>query len=452
MLTVDENLYFDPERLLLISGKVVDTEGLEVEIRNKFEDIFREDLSSADCLFQNKSFQEVDYNMMFPVSGGICLSDACQLRCNYCAFASDNSNDKKVVSYSDAEIFIDYLVGNCIIRRFHNRKKDYVLDLYFAGGGEPTFDWNLLYQVTEMVKEKCRKHNLAYTLGITTNGILNELQIKYIADNFDVIAVSFDGLPEIQNQNRKLLGEGDTFAYVDRTIRKMGEFGKKIILRSTVWPRDYNRLLDMIRFVYGNYKNIDTWGIEPINARGRAVEQATGTINQSFVDYYIEVQNYIIEQGYDNILVCGKFKDNLSGYSCGTVFGLHPWLLTDGRIVTCLDAKEKAAVVAEIKNGVLTKYKFRDNLAYCYMQARNNCKSCFAYKFCGAGCPIKYTNEIEIDSMKCECEMTREYWRYIFKELINHKSVFDWTAKCYKLDNHPELSLFQIWRKTWELK
>ncbi len=40
MLTVDENLYFDPERLLLISGKVVDTEGLEVEIRNKFEDIF----------------------------------------------------------------------------------------------------------------------------------------------------------------------------------------------------------------------------------------------------------------------------------------------------------------------------------------------------------------------------------------------------------------------------
>ena len=139
MLTVDENLYFDPERLLLISGKVVDTEGLEVEIRNKFEDIFREDLSSADCLFQNKSFQEVDYNMMFPVSGGICLSDACQLRCNYCAFASDNSNDKKVVSYSDAEIFIDYLVGNCIIRRFHNRKKDYVVDLYFAGGGEPTF-------------------------------------------------------------------------------------------------------------------------------------------------------------------------------------------------------------------------------------------------------------------------------------------------------------------------
>ena len=86
------------------------------------------------------------------------------------------------------------------------------------------------------------------------------------------------------------------------------------------------------------------------------------------------------------------------------------------------------------------------------MQARNNCKSCFAYKFCGAGCPIKYTNEIEIDSMKCECEMTREYWRYIFKELINHKNVFEWTAKCYKLDNHPELSLFQIWRKTWELK
>ena len=64
MLTVDENLYVDPERLLLISGKVVDTEGLEVEIRNKFEDIFREDLSSADCLFQNKSFQEVDYNMI----------------------------------------------------------------------------------------------------------------------------------------------------------------------------------------------------------------------------------------------------------------------------------------------------------------------------------------------------------------------------------------------------
>lgn len=452
MINVKENLYFDPERLLLVTGTIENLGKVESDIKNNIENLFKEASAPADVLFPDQVYQTVDYNTLFPINGGICLSDACQLRCNYCAFASDNSHEKKTVNLEDAEVFVDYLIGNCIIRRFHNAKKDYVLDLYFAGGGEPTFDWNLLFRVTEMVKMKCHEQKISYKLGITTNGLLDERQIQYIAENFDIIAISFDGLPEIQNQNRKLMGERDSFNYVDKTIRELDELGKNIILRTTIWPKDYDKLLQMLCFVCSNYKNIDTWDVEPVNARGRAIEQKDGTINKSFVSYYVKAQKYIREQNFNNILMCGKFKDNITGYSCGTSFGQNPWLLPDGRLVTCLDAREVAPTVAKIEKGVINKYKFEDRLTFLYMEKREKCKNCFAYKFCGGGCPIKYTNIVELDTMKCECEMIREYWIYIFEKLIDSKDIFDWTTRRYHLNNHPEVHLYQIWRKTWKLQ
>ena len=62
------------------------------------------------------------------------------------------------------------------------------------------------------------KYKIKATIGLTTNGILNDLQRKYIFDNVDYVLISFDGTKYFQNKNRKTFNGKDTFDIVDKTI------------------------------------------------------------------------------------------------------------------------------------------------------------------------------------------------------------------------------------------
>ncbi len=392
MIGISEKLAIHPNKLILVSGEIKQKEDFDNKLNTLIPDIFGNSLTSYDILKKRYDTTAVDYSVMFPINGGICLSDACDLRCNYCAFSS-NETDKMIASLKDTKVFVDFLIKNLVMRRLVSKtEKDEILDIYFAGGGEPTYSWSLLTQTVEYIKERAEELGFKYTLGITTNGILNKTQVDYIIENFNLIVVSFDGIPEIHDKNRKKADGGGSFSILGKTLEYLKEKNCPIVMRTTIWPEDYKYLNDMIRFVCENYPNVEDWSVEPVNARSRAIDSCSEFVRESYTDYFINAKKFIELNQYRNILLSGKFKDNVVDFLCGTSYGLNPWLLPDGRLVTCLDARDLAPVLGKINQRKLTKYVFRDTLIEKYVKYRGRCEECYAFRFCGGGCPLRYIN------------------------------------------------------------
>ena len=445
-IKVDEHLYFEPKHLLVIDGNNITEPEIDL-LEQKVGTGYLNISNPMDEIKAMYGSDTIDYDKCFPITGGICVSEKCQLRCNYCSFSSDEDGKDKIVNAVDAKAFIDFLIRNYLIRRLTDHNVKEMLFLYFAGGGEPTYDWKVLTELIEYIKKKTGEKSVAYSLGITTNALINEKQIKYIAENFDNIVISFDGLPELQNKNRVLRDGGKTFNFVDGAIKYLSEAGKNVLVRTTIWPEDYSEIVNIINFIHERYAKLKYLDIEPVNRRGRAIA-SEHSMNSNFADYYIEGRNYIKNNNLGILLLSGKFRDGITGFLCGTSYGKNPWLLPDGRVVTCMDAKEKASVVARVSGGRLKKMMFKDQLLESYISYRKECERCYAFVFCGGGCPLKYVNEEEKDNLLSECEMIRRYWRYVFDKIVSDGKVFGWDSKL--IESKHKFRILQMRRVEWK--
>lgn len=396
------------------------------EINDTYEDIAdivlyqREDGAFSDYIVDGKS--------IFPTNGGICITNACQLRCNYCSFSSDES--KKTVDQNDAKIFINFLVRNAILKRLIRNEEDCKIDLIITGGGEPTFRFNVFADIVNYVKDKCSAEKIPLFLNSTTNGIINKEQQKFILNNFNFILVSFDGLPETQNKNRQSNTIKNSFTKVNDTLKFFNDNKMRFGIRTTIWPDDYSKIIDMVDFIYSEYPNAELWDIEPIIPRGRALVYNSDIcssekyLNTEFAHLYIEAKNYIKLHKDKDILSCSKFN----GIVCGTLFGMHPWLLPSGDIVTCQDAKENAIRIGKIQNGSLSLQRFKDIYAEECFNNIVNCKDCFAFPFCLSGCPLKnLSDESTLVSIQ-ECNMIKNYWKEIFITTLIKGNFLGWKA------------------------
>ena len=425
MLEVRPGLWLLPEKLILVEGQTVTA--AEVDALRRTDGFsFADPKTPKDAMQEMQDPNQVDYALCFPISGGICVSDKCQLRCKYCAFESAEHN-RETVTMEQVKPFVDFLIANLIMRRLVSRKTDEVLDLYLAGGGEPTYAWDRMVQIVEYTEAQCAKHKIAHTFGITTNCILNAEQTDYLRKHFNLITVSFDGLPDVQNKNRAFAGGRGTFEAVNRTLMDFCQTDTPIVMRATIWPEDYKRLTDMVQFVTEHYPNVSYLDVEPINRRGRAAKSDHATVADDFLEHYWRAKQWLGE-AREGWLSCGKFKDDIVGFLCGTAYGRNPWLLPNGNIVTCIDAREKAAVVATVQDGTLQKKISQDQLLEAYLKHLDDCRSCFAFRFCGGGCPLNVVNPEEAENQAMECRMIRRYWKMLFEKLITETMCFGWRA------------------------
>ena len=83
--TISEGITFFPKERIICSTC---TNEYELYLENYVENRFgsAEDLN----VYDNKFFpnDDVKGDNIYPSAGGICLTESCQLRCNYCSFSS----------------------------------------------------------------------------------------------------------------------------------------------------------------------------------------------------------------------------------------------------------------------------------------------------------------------------------------------------------------------------
>lgn len=435
--TISEGITFFPKERIICSTC---TNEYELYLDNYVENRFgsAEDLN----VYDNKFFpnDDVKGDNIYPSAGGICLTESCQLRCNYCSFSSGESN--VTTSFEEIKVFVDFLIRNSIIKRMVNHE-EYPLRIVITGGGEPTYKWEEFVYAVEYIKEKCSKNNIHYYINTTTNGIVNEKQIKYLIDNINFIMVSFDGIPAIQNKNRRTANGSETAEIVARTLKILDDEDANFSIRTTIWPEDYYYINEMADFISSNYKNVKEWDIEPIIPRGRAIqhnslESENRFVGSNFSRYFIGAKKHIINHNYNDVLSCSKF----TSVTCGTIYGFHPWLIPNGKVVTCQDAKEKAIQIGRIDNGKYIPNNFHDNYAKICKEASTKCSTCFAYGLCLSGCPLKYLNAESCETAKIECDMIRAYWKNILVNLVENNEYLGF--KLEEIETIGETKIFRM--------
>lgn len=426
---------YDQERLLVYCEDICQEElDRIIERTVEKENIWTKTLNTDISEIQR-------YKMIAVNSGGICLTYNCNLNCVYCGYSSDNKSKVKI-SYNDIKAFVDDLLVKRAVKSLYEKEK-YPLVLYITGGGEPTCEWELLKKTVAYTKNMCKLQEVALNLSITTNGLLSDEKIDYLAENFDNIMISYDGDKITQNQNRPSISGDETNRKVEHTIRSLVNKGVKVEIRSTICPKDFSRLMDLYANISSiiNKKENTRWSIYPVIPEGRALKFIGNNIGEeykAFSKYYVELRKNIVKnEGVEAVkkVFCPLYSSDRIDSFCGCLFGEEPCLMPNGDIITCNESKDFQVCIGHIKNGTIKWKEVFTNVFFdIAVKKYQECKKCIAYRFCRGGCPIWHLREDR--SIPIECIATKEFWKTIIKEVIEKGNNSEWYLKEIDDGNH----------------
>ncbi len=382
---------------------------------------------------------------------GICLTYNCNLRCNYCGFSSVDGDQHKL-QLDDIKAFVDDALIKRTVKKLITQKEEPLI-VYFSGGGEPTYEWNLLKSSVQYIKEQCIKNNIPLKLSMTTNGVLSNEEIDFIASNFTRLMISYDGIPDVHDRNRASLNQKSTSIIVERTIRELSIRKIPLEIRTTIWPNDYSKMVQMYEHVFSIACKDDNvvWSLYPVLYEGRAIAHMRQLDNKhykSFLSYYFDLIEYInFTQGEEKArkIYCPVFSDETISFFCGSLFGEEPCLLPDGSIVTCNEAREQRVYIGKVENHKVIYYNKCYNVFYDTAEKKLlECRNCIAYRFCKGGCPIWHLRGYEDKEGPLECQITRDYWRHILECAIKQKYSFGWRLRKIKLSSAENKEIYAL--------
>lgn len=373
---------------------------------------------------------------------GLCVSNCCNFRCNYCIDSVDNSSPA-FLSVKQVNIFLDEIFKIWKIRSV--AIEPHPLKVYFSGAGEQTFLWDRFKEIVLFILEKSKKHNIPIQFGITTNGYLKQDEIEFLSNNFDYITVSYDGTPQIQNTNRKTSTGNPTSNIVAKTINSLLLSRAKIIIRTTIWPQNFKNIESIISYLYLTFGSNFIWELNPVIPIGRAEQSLTSyTGSYDFAETYSKALMLCKKYGITTNNVF--FPTSLNQLSCGAYvkYCQCPWLLPSGEIVSCIESMKYSDKLGYLNDcSVIWNDHINPVLEDSTSNANADCVSCFAYPFCKCGCPARRLEEKNKNSIYWKCEQIKNYVSRIYDDLLAGKQndfiklekVTQGNTCIYKLEN-----------------
>ena len=166
-----------------------------------------------------------------PVCLTIYLNNRCNLGCDYCyamaAPAQSLRRSADRVSLRAVAQAAKLVAENC-------RAGQAPFTLVLHGGGEPTLDWRLADQILDMVEQVAEDNHLPVFRYIATNGVMPPDVADWLIERFDLIGLSCDGPPQIQNAQRPLKFPTGSAPFVERLAHMARQAGKPVQIRATL--------------------------------------------------------------------------------------------------------------------------------------------------------------------------------------------------------------------------
>ena len=260
------------------------------------------------------------------------LTTRCNLRCVYCYNSKERAQlEEKTLPLHIAKAGIDYFFDRSPSRHIR-----------FYGPGEPTQAFDVMRQITEYAKSK--QTDVAVTVEIQTNGAFGHEVREWMLDNLNIIWVSFDGEPDVQNANRPFAGGKPSAPTIEDNVRwfstTKGNLELMVGARVTITEKNITRQRALVDYFAS--LGIDHIWTDPVFPTVDSIpvcQDPEKMANYSFdmdlyIDNFIEAHRYAktIGVAYRSFLACNF--DGLTDKHCRACTPT-PHLTPDGYVSAC---------------------------------------------------------------------------------------------------------------------
>ena len=108
-----------------------------------------------------------------------------------------------------------------------------------------------------------RKKDINTTSELQTNGCFNEDTARWVAENIDIIWISSDGVPKIQDYYRPTVGGGKSSEILSKNLKYLTKRAQGMVgIRTTITDVNVHNQLEMIQYFAG--LGIKNFWVDPI--------------------------------------------------------------------------------------------------------------------------------------------------------------------------------------------
>lgn len=352
----------------------------------------------------------------------------CNLRCLYC-YAGTGDYEFRSLSIKQIDSLIMGLLKTVKLKKLASGKdknSKIAAEIYFAGGGEPTFRWDLLTYTVDKLKLLAKENDFIVNFAIITNGMVeDDDKIEYLCENFKYIQVSFDGIPCVQNKHRPTADGKESFNTVDNFVKKSLSHNIMTALRMTVSDFSVDYLDRSVDEFCQRYKNISHIQIEPLSMNSRSERLS---LNAPPPDIFVAQLFNSIKIGAKHKIPVLSSAANIMRIAnkdafCDAVIGGSLILNPDGLLMNCYEA---SVDVAELKD-----YFFVGKISDSGEMTLENkkceaqkvttpaCNKSIAFDFCRGGCTASMLRNK--NNKGFHCKITKGITKLLLEDIyINH--------------------------------
>jgi uncharacterized protein len=227
LVTIADSLLSDSPNAIQLQQQVESLFALPAD--NVIEVIYRAALESNARLFPPITHIE------------LISTEACNLACKYC-FEEEMLGPRRM-STDVAQAAVDLLID-------YSREEPSVYISHF--GGEPTLNFDLIYNVTEYAEERVAAVGKTVSFDMTTNGLLlTEETVDYCANHDIKVLLSIDGLEPSHDLYRVDKKGRGTFERAAHGLAILKRRQSWVGVKMTVMPVNVARLLEDVVGLYG---------------------------------------------------------------------------------------------------------------------------------------------------------------------------------------------------------
>lgn len=314
------------------------------------------------------------------------LTTKCNLNCIYC-YTNKLEHKHQTIDFEFAKLGMD--------EYFQTNMKKHIR---FFGAGEPTCEFVLLKKIKDyaysIVGDKL-------SVEIQTNGAFNKNIRDWLSENVDIIWVSSDGLPELQDQNRPTKTGEPSSKKLAENVQYLTKNCKGITgIRSTITSANVRKQKENIEYFSKlGVKHIWT---DPIFPSVGEIQCSNNIDIMEYAKEFIKAKEFADKNGivYGSILTC-NFDKKIT-YNCRACIPV-PHLTTDGYVSACdmaLYGKDENPMSVFIygkwdkeNNKIIYDEKKIENLRSRNADNMPGCKNCSAKYHCAGYCLGEVTNE-----------------------------------------------------------
>lgn len=375
------------------------------------------------------------------------LTDACNLKCKYCGCGEFyNTHDKREDKYLDFETarqVIDYLYEIWMKYPGASSTRKIVVGFY---GGEPLLNMTLIQQIIDYLNSLPAIPHTEFEYNMTTNAMLLNRYMDYLADNRFTLLLSLDGGEYGQSYRMDHNGK-NSFNRVIANIKLLKEtypdyFAKCISFNSVL--HDRNSVRSIQEFIFKEFgkvsqvSELNNFGIceskqEEFDNMFHKVIDDVSVSDPDFVEHFPDLMglfrfvgkmsgNYFASHSY--LLKKTSNKQCLTG-TC-LPFAKKMFITVNGKVLPCEKIDQKYALGHVTAEGIeLDLAKVARIYSGYYQKVKPVCEKCYLKPFCSQ-C-LFYMDNLE-GKAKCPSfaneEYIRNYLRYYSNILRSHPELY----------------------------